>query len=140
MMYPWSYSQSPIRDGDFDSKYKILAQKLAASAGYQWGQIPNIIGYTAEGSSGDYFHWQGQLKGYNTCAMAVEVATSKRPPESAINTEVTKNYQALLTFINEAPLLFSPNGQSLAQSYAAIKAPEAPPVQDVNEYFVPDEE
>ena len=117
MMYPWSHKSAPVDNAAHDRGFRTLAKRMADLAGYQWGQIPSLIGTVAEGSSGDYFYWKGQELGVTTCAMAVEVAESKRPSPSAIGPEVDLNYGALMTFLQESPTVLTQTAATLENSY-----------------------
>ena len=116
-------------------KYKVIAKKMGDFSRYMWGQIPDMVGYTAEGSSADYFYMMGQEKGYQTFSMGVEAGTSKQPSASEIPTEANANYQALLVFMKEAPIDFT-----TGSFYAEDEVPELPIYDHVSQFFVPGEE
>ncbi len=135
MMYPWSHKSAPVDNEAHDRGFRVLAKKMAELAGYQWGQIPALIGTVAEGSSGDFFYWKGQELGLTTCAMAVEVAESKRPLPSAIGTEVDMNYGALMAFIQESPTVLAQSAAILGDRYGDAN-PEAPVYPNLSPWVV----
>lgn len=106
VLLPWAYTSTPFADNGREVGYRRLGQKMGGLSGYQWGSVPSMVGYLAPGSSMDYFYVEGKRKNIPTCAMGLEVGTSKRPSESAIVTEIDKNWPMMQTFIEEAPTLF----------------------------------
>ena len=107
VMYPWSYIDQPIETGDHDARHRRLSKEMADPMGYGYGQIPKIM-YVAVGSSGDYWYWMGQQKGYRTTSLAIELATSN------ISQETTENYKPIQIFMREAPVLLTAYGDKYA--------------------------
>lgn len=56
-IYPWAHKKTRLPEPDL-SEHKALAQKMAADLGpsYRTGQVPDIVGYLASGSSSDYYY------------------------------------------------------------------------------------
>lgn len=106
VLLPWGYTETAFNDGGNATAYKNFGQKLGGLAGYDWGQIPSMVGYIAPGGSVDWYYIEGQKRGWNTMAIGVEVAESKQPARSEIPIEVAKNVPLLKTFIREAPTAF----------------------------------
>ncbi len=135
MMYPWSHKSGPVDNAAHDRGFRVLAKKMAELAGYQWGQIPALIGTVAEGSSGDFFYWKGQELGLTTCAMAVEVGQSKRPAPGSIGAEVDLNYGALMAFLQESPTVLAQSAATLGDRYGDSD-PEAPVYPNLSPWLV----
>jgi hypothetical protein len=91
-MYPWSYTSQQVPAEDYQ-KFDQVSAKMAATNGYQYGQIPAIL-YIAQGASADYYYWKN-----HTFAMAVEIAGTNVPASSQIQHYVDQNADALWIFI-----------------------------------------
>lgn len=91
-MYPWSYTTSPVTKED-QVKFRAVAKKMAATNGYAYGQIPEVV-YIAKGASADYYYWKGR-----TFAMAVEISGTNNPPASQIEHYTKENAEALWIFL-----------------------------------------
>lgn len=92
VMYPWSYTYSPVDSADKAEFAKITAN-MAATNGYAHGQIPDVI-YIAKGASADYYYWKTGMK-----AIAVEIGDSKVPSSSSIPAYLKQNLEAAYVFI-----------------------------------------
>lgn len=130
VLLPWAYTEALFEEGNDGAKHRTLANKMANAATYRWGSVPDMVGYTAEGSSIDWFYVEGQKRGFNTCTMGVEAGTSKMPAESQISTEANRDYTMIVDFISEAPVLLTKYGDRVPDI--------TPPVYDTpSPYFVP---
>jgi hypothetical protein len=76
---------------------------MSKLSGYRWGSVANMIGAEVTGSSVDWFYMEGKKLGINTCSMALETGTSKKPPRKQIKSETDRVYNALLNFISNGP-------------------------------------
>lgn len=56
-IYPWAHKQTRLPEPDL-SEHQKLAQKMAGFLGgnYKSGQVPDLVGYLASGSSSDYYY------------------------------------------------------------------------------------
>ncbi len=91
-MYPWSYTMNAVSSQDA-ARFHDVAKKMAATNGYQYGQIPHLL-YIAKGASADYYYWK-----YRTFAMAVEISGTNNPAESQIPHYVQENAEPLWIFL-----------------------------------------
>lgn len=56
-IYPWAHKRTRLPEPDL-GEHKALAQKMAGYLGtnYRSGQVPDLVGYLASGSSSDYYY------------------------------------------------------------------------------------
>lgn len=91
IMYPWGYTtQSPQPTG---FSFQNIAARMAATNGYQAGQISRIL-YTAPGSSADYWFWK---KG--TLSLGIELGRSKVPNPREFAAYVTSQLESTWLFL-----------------------------------------
>lgn len=139
-LIPWGYTTAVFDEEGFGGVVRSLTKELASLNSYIWGQIPDMVGYTASGSSADYFYLRGKELGLGTLALGVETGTSKRPASSAIKAEVDLNEKAFKLFIKEGPLAFQ-KSQTYTKGDEAFKAGPALPIyESLSPWFVPGEE
>jgi len=91
-MYPWSYTSNPPPAADLP-KFRDVSRRMAATNGYQAGQIPQVV-YIAKGGSADYYYWKNK-----TFALAVEIGGTNNPPASQIKAMADENAEALWIFL-----------------------------------------
>ncbi len=91
-MYPWSYTENAVPGADAP-KFHDVTKRMAATNGYQYGQIPHLL-YIAKGASADYYYWKKK-----TFALAVEIGGSNNPPASQIQHYADENAEALWIFL-----------------------------------------
>lgn len=77
IMYPWAYTSDPIASDD-KGRLHSLTQSMAASNGYAFGPIAEVI-YVAKGSSADYYYWKNR-----TAGIAIELGQDKIPSPTEI--------------------------------------------------------
>lgn len=139
VMLPWSHTRARL-EAETERRYRALAKKMADASAYRWGQIPDMVGYTAPGSSGDFYYIEGKKRGWNTAAMAVEVGVEKQPGDAtAIAAEIGKNVEMLKLFLKEAPELIGAVN-NYASGDAAQDDPPLPVYSGISPYFVPGRE
>jgi len=92
VMYPWAYTSQSVPSID-ERKFASLTAKMAATNGYQHGQIPDLL-YTAQGSSADYYYWKKA-----SISLGLEIGDSKIPSSSSIPRYVKENLEAAFLFI-----------------------------------------
>jgi hypothetical protein len=126
VLTPWAYTNNKFNEGTVTTKVNSIASQMASTSGYKWGQVPSMVGYTADGSSLDWYYFEGKKRGLSTVSMGVEAGTTKIPAASQIKTETDLNYKGLLTFIESSPL----------NSYGDSSI-TPPKYNDISEYFVP---
>lgn len=72
IMYPWAYSREVIGEPQH-GRFDAVAQSMAATNGYTYGQISRIL-YAAPGSSADYYFWKN-----GTLSFGIELGQEKIP-------------------------------------------------------------
>jgi hypothetical protein len=72
VMYPWAWTREAV-SGDDAAMYEDLSRRMAATNGYEYGQISRLM-YIALGSSVDFFYWKKKAVG-----LGIELAHSKAP-------------------------------------------------------------
>lgn len=133
VLLPWGYTRQRFADGNRAAAYRNLGQKLASLAGYTWGQIPDMVGYTAPGSSVDYFYIEGKKANVNTFSVGIEVGVAKRPARSEIPIEVGRNFPLIIAFLKDAP-------QAFESEQLTTDTIHWPVPQKISPYFVPGKE
>jgi carboxypeptidase T len=93
VMYPWAYKWSGVAAAD-QQMFVDLTEAMAKDNNYAFGQIPNLIGTIAAGSSADYHYWKN-----GTVALGIEIAQQMVPPSSQINAIVDDAREMTWTFI-----------------------------------------
>ena len=91
-MYPWAYSYDSVPKKDKEI-FHNLTKKMAATNGYTYGPISEVI-YVAKGSSADYYYWTK-----NTIAIAIEVGNSKSPYPNEIPNYIKEQVESTWIFI-----------------------------------------
>lgn len=92
IMYPWAYTHDPIVAND-KAKLHALTQNMAATNGYAYGPISDVI-YVAPGSSADYYYWKA-----GTAGVAIEMGQEKIPSPSEIPAYVKALEESTWKFI-----------------------------------------
>lgn len=91
--YPWSYQQQPVSDASDRQAFQTVAAAMGRAAGYQFGQIPQVL-YIAQGSSGDWYYWQRQA-----LAFVIEIGNEKIPATSTWPARFRENLAAYKAFL-----------------------------------------
>ena len=94
--YPWGYTRKRTQ---VDSKYRSLLSKMKELSGYRHVQLNGKSAPPYHGYELDWFHQHGAF------AIVNEVGSNFRARRSEIAKETNNNYEAMLLFIREAPLL-----------------------------------
>lgn len=92
IMYPWAYTHDSIASND-KARLHTLTQTMAASNGYAYGPIADVI-YVAKGSSADYYYWKN-----GTAGIAIEMGQEKIPNPSEIPNYVNALAESTWKFI-----------------------------------------
>ncbi len=132
ILLPWAYTRDKLEDGFAGAKHRNLGQELATLSGYRWGSIPNMIGYTAPGSSIDFWYIEGKKRGFHTMAIGAEVGTAKRPSASQIPDEINRHYPIVTRFIQQAPVALVTD-DPMTTAYDTLE----PHYDTPDPYFVP---
>lgn len=92
IMFPWAYTEDSVASVDAKA-FEEVTRRMAATNGYQHGQIPALL-YTAPGSSADYYYWKKA-----SLSLGLEIGDSKIPSASQIGKYVKENLEAAYLFI-----------------------------------------